>query len=154
MAEVSLPPIVKVKYQAECVSESRTDTTVAGHVVVTDEPEHFGGTNVAAAPVQTFLATLLGCINVFANKCARKLGVEITSIDIEMEAEVDRRGIMMQKRIAVPFPSISISANVKTNATDAQWDQVVTCIRQSCPIAVVLRASGTTIHENWNLIRD
>ena len=154
MTEASEPSIVKVKYVAACLSDTRTDTSVAGHVIVTDEPEVRGGTNVAAAPVQIYLSSLLGCMNVFAHKCADKLGVEITSMDFEMEAEVDRRGMMMVEAIAVPIPTVSITAHVKTNATDDQWEEVTACISQSCPIAVAIRASGTKIHENWILTRD
>jgi putative redox protein len=121
---------------------------------ITDEPETRGGTNLAASPVQTFMASLIGCTNVITNKCAHDLGVEISSMEIEMEAEIDRRGMMLTDAVAVPFPAITLNIDVKTNATDEQWAQVIDYLHKFCPIAVVIRASGTTITENWNLIRD
>ena len=154
MPEIAGPLNVKMKLSATCPNGTRTDTVVAGHEVTTDEPESRGGSNLAAAPIQVFMASLIGCTNVITNKCARDLGVEITSMEIEMEAELDRRGMFLVEPVAVPFPSITLNIDVKTNATDEQWDQVVDYLHKFCPIAVVIRASGTKIHENWNLIRD
>ena len=148
------PQTAKMKLSATCPGHARTDVSVGDHEIITDEPESRGGSNLAAAPVQTFMASLIGCTNVITNKCARDLGVEINSMEIEMEAEIDRRGMMLTDAVAVPFPAITLNIDVKTNATDEQWDQVIDYLHKFCPIAVVIRASGTTITENWNLIRD
>ena len=144
---------VKMKLSATCPSHSRADIIVGDHEIITDEPEARGGSNLGAAPVQTFMASLIGCTNVITNKCAHDLGIEISSMQIEMEAEIDRRGMMLTEAVAVPFPSITLNIDVKTNATDREWDQVIDYLHKFCPIAVALRASGTNIIENWNLIR-
>ena len=147
------PETVKMKLSATCPSHARADILAGGHEIITDEPEARGGTNLGAAPVQTFMASLIGCTNVITNKCAHDLGIEIKSMEIEMEAEIDRRGMMLTEAVAVPFPSIKLNIDVKTNATDAEWKKVTDYLYKFCPIAVALRASGTTIIENWNLIR-
>ena len=145
---------VKMKLSATCPSHARADIRVGDHEIITDEPEARGGTNLGAAPVQTFMASLIGCTNVITNKCARELGVEINSMQIEMEVELDRRGMMLTEAVPVPFPAIKLNIDVKTNATDAQWNEVTDYLHKFCPIAVALRAGGTKITENWNLIRD
>jgi len=144
----------KMKLSATCPSHARTDIAVGNHEVITDEPAARGGSDLAAAPVQTFMASLLGCTNVITNKCAHDIGVEISSMEIEMEAEIDRRGMMLTEAVAVPFPAITMNIDVKTNATDEQWAKVTDYLHKFCPIAVAMRASGTVITENWNLIRD
>ena len=148
------PETVKMKLSATCPSHARADILVGDHEIITDEPEARGGSNLGAAPVQTFMASLIGCTNVITNKCAHDLGVEINSMQIEMVAEIDRRGMMLTESVAVPFPAINLNINVETNATDAQWDQVIDYLHKFCPIAVALRAGGTNITENWNLIRE
>ena len=148
------PETVKMKLSATCPSHARADILVGNHEIITDEPEARGGSNLGAAPVQTFMASLIGCTNVITNKCAHDLGIEINSMQIEMEAEIDRRGMMLTESVAVPFPAINLNIDVKTNATDAQWDQVIDYLHKFCPIAVALRAGGTHITENWNLIRE
>ena len=144
---------VKMKLSATCPSHSRADIRVGDHEIVTDEPEARGGTNLGAAPVQTFMASLIGCTNVITNKCARDLGVKIKTMHIEMEAKIDRRGMMLTEAVSVPFPAINLNIDVETDATDSQWDEVIDYLHKFCPIAVALRASGTIITENWNLIR-
>ena len=148
------PKTVKMKLSATCPSHARADILVGDHEIITDEPEARGGTNLGAAPVQTFMASLIGCTNVITNKCAHDLGIEINSMQIEMEAEIDRRGMMLTEPVAIPFPAINLNIDVETNATDAQWDQVIDYLHKYCPIAVALRAGGTLITENWNLIRE
>ena len=144
---------VKMKLSATCPSHSRADIRVGDHEIVTDEPEARGGTNLGAAPVQTFMASLIGCTNVITNKCARDLCVKIKTMHIEMEAKIDRRGMMLTEAVSVPFPTINLNIDVETDATDSQWDEVIDYLHKFCPIAVALRASGTIITENWNLIR-
>ena len=148
------PETVKMKLSATCPSHARADILVGDHEIITDEPEARGGSNLGAAPVQTFMASLIGCTNVITNKCAHDLGIEINSMQIEMEAEIDRRGMMLTEPVAIPFPAINLNIDVETNATDAQWDQVIDYLHKYCPIAVALRAGGTLITENWNLIRE
>jgi putative redox protein len=148
------PETVKMKLSATCPSHARADIIVGNHEIITDEPEARGGSNLGAAPVQTFMASLIGCTNVITNKCAHDLGIEINSMQIEMEAEIDRRGMMLTEPVAIPFPAINLDIDVETNATDAQWDQVIDYLHKYCPIAVALRAGGTLITENWNLIRE
>ena len=75
-------------------------------------------------------------------------------MEIDMEVDMDRRGVMLIEAIDVPFPSITLNIDVKTNATDDEWNKVTDYLRKFCPIAIALRASGTIITENWNLIRD
>ena len=155
MSKLSIgPDIVKMKLSATCPSHARADIVVGDHEIITDEPEARGGSNLGAAPVQTFMASLIGCTNVITNKCAHDLGIEINSMQIEMEAEIDRRGMMLTEPVAIPFPAINLDIDVETNATDAQWDQVIDYLHKYCPIAVALRAGGTLITENWNLIRE
>jgi putative redox protein len=148
------PETVKIKLSASCPSHSRADIIVGDHEIITDESETRGVSNLGAAPVQTFMASLIGSTNVITNKCAHDLGIEISSMQIAMGAEIDRRGMMLTEAVAVPFPSITLNIDVKTNSTDLEWDQVSDYLHKFCPIGVALRASGTNIIENWDLIRD
>jgi putative redox protein len=148
------PQTAKMKLSATCPSHSRSDIIIGQHEIISDEPESRGGSDLGASPVQIFMASLIGCTNVITNKCAHDLGIKISSMKIDMEAEIDRRGMMLTEAVAVPFPSITLNIDVETDATDEQWDQVIDYLHKFCPIAVVIRASGTTINENWNLIRD
>ena len=75
-----------MKLSTTCPSHARNYIFVGDHEIITDEPETRGGSNLGAAPVQTFMASLIGCTNVITHKCAHDLKIEISSMQIEMEA--------------------------------------------------------------------
>ena len=45
------------------------------------------------------MAALVGCTNVITHKVARKNGVDIKSMNIRLEAQLDRRGVTLQEEI-------------------------------------------------------
>ena len=143
----------KMKMSASCPNHSRTDIAIGSHEIIIDEPVARGGTDLAPSPTQTFMAALMGCTSVITNKCAHDLGMKINSMEIDMEVEMNRKGGLLTEAVDVPFPSISLNIDVKTNATDENWNKVTDYLRKFCPIGVALPAGGTKITENWNLIR-
>lgn len=142
-----------MKAEATCPSHARTDVVIGHHELTMDEPIPRGGSDLAMSPVQTYVASLLGCTNVITNKCAHQLGVTISSMNIAARIEFDRRGVTLTEPVAVPILSIAMDIDVTTNATDQQWEQVTDYLHKFCPVAVAMRAAGTVITENWNLIR-
>ena len=74
----TMPEIFKISVAAACPSHSRTDVTARQHTIVIDEPPHRGGTDVAQTPLETLLASFLGCNNVIANMIAEDIGIEAT----------------------------------------------------------------------------
>jgi uncharacterized OsmC-like protein len=45
------------------------------------------------------MAALVGCTNVITHKVAHKNGVDIKSMNIRLEAQLDRRGVTLQEEI-------------------------------------------------------
>ncbi len=144
----------KMKVQATCPSSTRTDVIIGNHELTMDEPVTRGGTDLAMAPVQTYVSSLLGCTNVITNKCARDIGVEIYGMEIDATVIFDRRGVTLTEPVAVPIPAITLDIDVKTDASDEEWDKVLDYLHKYCAVSVAMKASGTEITENWNLIRD
>lgn len=65
-----------------------------------------GGTDQGPTPIETMLAALLGCTNVILNRVAEKHDLTIKDLSLLAEASFDRRGVMLQEEVAVPFPEI------------------------------------------------
>ena len=116
------------------------------------EPVERGGTNLGMSPTQTFAASLIGCTNVISHKIAHKNGVEFKAMKIRLEADFDRRGVTLAEDVAVPFPAMTLHIDVTTDATQEQIDQIRHELEMYCPIAKVVRASGTKLDEVWNII--
>lgn len=155
MSDGSKPVLTaKMNLEAKGVSHGRTDVTMGNHTLVMDEPKARGGTDLAMSPVQVYISSLMGCTNVITHKCAKSLSVSIDSMDIKATVVFDRRGVTLTEPVDVPILEINMDIETKTDATDEQWDEVVDYLHKFCPVGVAMKAAGTKITENWNLIRD
>ena len=136
----------------ESVSHARTDISVRDVKATTDEPLERGGTNTAPSPTETMMAALIGCTNNVATRIAhhKELNFEIQTI--ECDVEFDRRGVILAEEISVPFPNITLTINVKTDATPAQLAEVQDLLPIYCPVSKVFREAGSNVVEKWNVV--
>jgi putative redox protein len=144
---------VQMHLSAECPTHARTHVKADAHEIVIDEPAARGGTDRGASPTQTLLASLIGCTNVILNRVAEHAGVKIDRLSVTADATFDRRGVMLQEEIAVPFPEITLAINVTTAASDAALAKVKADLGKFCPVSKVIRQSGTKLIEVWNVSR-
>ena len=118
-----------------------------------DEPAARGGADLGPTPIETMIAALLGCTNVILNRVAEKHDVIVKDLSLRAEASFDRRGVMLDEEVAVPFPEIRLMINLTTAASDAQVDRVKSDLGKFCPVSKVIRQSGTKLEEIWNITR-
>ncbi len=64
------------------------------YTVMVDEPPELGGVDGAPNPVEVLLSALAGCVTAGIATNAQMFGVPIDAIDIDMEADVDARGLL------------------------------------------------------------
>lgn len=145
--------IVTNRLDAACPSHSRTDVSVRDTGTVIDEPQERGGTNMGPSPTETLMAALAACTNVIGHKCAKKHGVTFQAMSIAAEWQHDRRGTQLVEEVEVPFPSVRLTVDVTTDASDADLEKVKTDLNRFCPLAKVVRNAGTTIEEVWTVRR-
>ena len=150
---MKLKPIVRMRVDGKAVSHSRTDVTCRDLVEIVDEPEVRGGTNQGASPTETLLVSLAGCTNVVSHMIAKKIGMNIASMDINIVSEFDRRGVMLEEHVLVPFPKLELNIVVTTDADESLVDQLKSDLQKYCPISNVIRQSGTEIDEKWQVHR-
>ena len=142
---------VKMQMQGSAASHSRTDITVRDLLSVIDEPLERGGSNLGLSPTETFVAALIGCTSVISHKIAHKNGVVLQDMQVRVEADFDRRGVTLAEDVAVPFPAMQLTVDVRTDASAEQMEQLRHELAMYCPISKVVRASGTVLTEVWNL---
>ena len=151
MAEEKVKTEVTMKMSATCPHHSRADVSVRDLENVIDEPTERGGTNLGMTPTETMVAALIGCTNVITNKIVHSYDMKIDAMDIDVEAQFDRRGVTLQDEVQVPFPSMTLNINIKSPNDASEFDKVKEDLQKFCPIAKVIRGSGTEIIENWNI---
>ena len=143
--------VVTMKMEGHAASHARTDISVRDLNVVIDEPEARGGTNQGFSPTETLMAALVGCTNVITHKIAHKHGIDIKAMDVRVEAQFDRRGVILEEEIAVPFPEVRLIVDLTTDASPEAVEMVKTELAKFCPVSKVIRQSGTVITEEWNV---
>lgn len=151
MVTVKPKTVVTMRLTGECVSHSRTDVSVRDLASTSDEPAERGGTNRGLTPTETLMASLVGCTNVITHKVADRNGVKIRSMAIRLEAEFDRRGVMLVEEVDVPFPSVTLLIDLVTDADAAAIEKVKCELRMFCPVSKVLRGCGTEVKEVWSV---
>ena len=144
--------LVKMKVEGSSKSHSRADIMSRDVESVIDEPEARGGTNLGLTPTETLLASLIGCSNVITHRIAEKEGVNIENLEITADAKFNKSGASIIEEIEVPFPTVILNIDMKSNANEDQFNKIKTQLKMYCPISKVITNSGTIITENWNKV--
>lgn len=146
---VKMKTVVTYRAKAECPTHARTEIPVRDLNVVIDEPVERGGTNLGPTPTETAMTALIACTNVIGHKNAKKLGVDLGEISIDANCKFDRRGVLMEEEIDVPFPKITLTVNCDTPASQEDLTKVGVETAKYCAIAKLFEAAGTDLTVNW-----
>ncbi|MBN2767440.1 MAG: OsmC family protein [Paludibacteraceae bacterium] len=118
--------------------------------LVVDEPEMLGGEDSAANPVEYLLAGYAGCLNVVFGIVAKELKVEIKSLDINIDGDINPEkflGISDNERTG--FKSINVNIELRTNADKATEALLIEKVKSRCPVNDNL-ANPTPIQYTFN----
>ena len=145
--------IVTQKLEASCPTHSRTDVMTRDVETVIDEPVERGGTNLGLSPTETMVAALLGCTNTILNKVAKSHDVDVIALALKVDAEFDRRGVVLAEEVEVPYPEMTLYIELTTSADEAAIEKVKEDLPRFCPVSKVIRHSGTKLDEIWTINR-
>lgn len=141
--------VVTYLAKAICLTHARTEISIRDQNVVIDEPIERGGTNLGPSPTGTAMTALIACTNVIGHKCAHRLGIDLGEVTIDANCKFDRRGVLMEEEIAVPFPAATLTVNCDTPASQKDLDLVGVETAKYCAIAKLFEAAGTDLTVNW-----
>lgn len=141
--------IITYRAQAVCPTHARTEILVRDLTVVIDEPLERGGTNLGVTPTEAAMSALIACTNVIGHKNAHRLGVDLGAVTIDAACQFDRRGVLMEEEIDLPFPAITLNVHCVTTASQADLDLVGVETAKYCAIAKLFQAAGTDLTVNW-----
>jgi uncharacterized OsmC-like protein len=146
---IKMKSVVTYRATASCPTHARTEIPVRDLNVVIDEPEERGGTNLGPTPTEAAMTALIACTNVIGHKNAHRLGIDLGEISIEASCQFDRRGVLMQEEIDVPFPAITLTVNCNTPASQEELTTVGQETSKYCAIAKLFEAAGTDLTVDW-----
>ena len=134
-------------------THGRTDITTRDVSTMTDEPLERGGTNLAPSPTEVLMSALIGCTNNISTKIAKSMGLTFVINEILCEAEFDRRGVLLDELVEVPFPTVKLTIDVNTNATPEELETIRERLPRFCPVSMVMRQAGTNVIEEWKVTK-
>ena len=146
---VKMKTVVTYRAKAACPTHARTEIPIRDLNVVIDEPVERGGTNLGVSPTETAMAALIACTNVIGHKNAHRLGVDLGTVTIDADCKFDRRGVLMEEEIDLPFPAITLTVNCTTPASQKELDNVAAETAKYCAISKLFEAAGTDLTVNW-----
>lgn len=146
---IKMKTVVTYRTKAACPTHARTEIPIRDLQVIIDEPEERGGTNLGATPTEMALSALIACTNVIGHKNAKRLGIDLGEISIDANCQFDRRGVLMEEEIDIPFPSITLTVNCDTPASQEELDLVGSETAKYCAIAKLFEGAGTDLTVNW-----
>ena len=141
--------VVTYRATAACPTHSRTEIPVRDLEVIIDEPIERGGTNLGPSPTEAAMTALIACTNVIGHKNAHRLGVDLGTVTIDAACKFDRRGVLMQEEIDLPFPEVTLTVKCASPASQEALTQVGRETSKYCAIAKLFEASGTQLTVNW-----
>ncbi len=146
---IKMKSVVTYKTTAACPTHARTEIPVRDLNVIIDEPIERGGTNLGPAPTEAAMTALIACTNVIGHKNAHRLGVDLGEVSIDADCKFDRRGVLMEEEIDVPFPQVTLTVNCTTEASQEELNRVGEETAKYCAIAKLFSQSGTDLIVNW-----
>lgn len=146
---VKIKTVVTYRAKADCPTHSRTEIPVRDLNVIIDEPLERGGTNLGPSPTEAAMTALIACTNVIGHKNAARLGVDLGRVSIDAACKFDRRGVLMEEEIDVPFPEVTLTVNCVTDASQDDLTRVGQETSKYCAIAKLFEGSGTDLTVNW-----
>ena len=87
-----------------------------------------------------------------AHVIAEDMGIEIDDMSLELVGHFDTQGFLDTAEIDTQFPQIELKADIKTDASPDQIDELKTRLATRCPVSAILRKSGTEVIETWNIV--
>lgn len=104
-------------------------------VVAVDDPDLLGGVDSAPTPVETVMAGLAGCVTSGIAANAAMFGVPLDRVDIEMEADIDFRGVLGQdKTVRNGLNEIRYTVKIQSPASEEQVRKCKETIDRKSPV--------------------
>ena len=140
------------KAQTNWIEGTKVETKIREFKVCIDEPLEFRGTNTAPNPVELFLAALGGCVLLTYRGYAKKFGVNIEDLVVNLEGDMIPGGwVDEQGRERRGFKQIRYEVQIKTEAPEEKVRKLHKLVEEKCPISDVI-SYGAEAKGEVNLI--
>jgi uncharacterized OsmC-like protein len=116
-----------------------SDALCGTHTVRIDEPEALGGQNTGPNPVELVLSALGGCLVVLATVYAPHYGVELKSIRVDVEGDLDPDGFQGKADVRPGFSQIRYRFHIDSPSPAEKVEELKQRAVNFCPVKDTLQ---------------
>ena len=121
--------------ESEQVRNLHVRAKINGRWIDNDEPESLGGTDKAATPMETLLASLANCLEISALLFFSFSKLKVDSVKINVEGTFDQRAILKGEEAPLPgFFNIKYYWKIKSKEPRQKILQVIKKVNENCPV--------------------
>lgn len=125
-----------IKIESEAQTHTELDVGVRGHNLKVDEPEDFGGSDKAPNPLEYMFTALASCLNITVHKVAEEQGVEIETLEIDVEGEVDLEKFMGEDpKKRAGFQEVDVEVSIKSDSDRVTEHEILEEAEERCPVS-------------------
>jgi uncharacterized OsmC-like protein len=142
--------IARLATTATNLGRLRSDVQVRHFQLAVDEPPERGGDDAGPSPLEYVLLGLAGGLGVSFRLVAEGMRFSYSRLDVEVEAEFDRRGRFGVPGIKPFFQVCRVQVSVRTSESDERLARAAELVRRTSPIDNLLRAAGVDLSVAFN----
>jgi uncharacterized OsmC-like protein len=121
--------------QGTLVGVTEVDISTGRHTFKVDEPPALGGADAAANPVQYALASLGSCQAITYRLWAARLGVELDSVTVRVEGDLDLRGFFgVGDGVRPGLTAIRVEVAVAGPEREERYAELGAAVDEHCPV--------------------
>jgi putative redox protein len=122
------------------IGVTEVDIRTGAHTFKVDEPPALGGVDSAANPVQYALASLGSCQAITYRIWAEHLGVELDSVTVRVEGDLDLRGFFGTDESVRPgFTAVRVEVAVTGPESPQRYAELAAAVDEHCPVLDLFR---------------
>ena len=128
-------PDVTFKITGESESPARMRVAARQFSIIVDEPPELGGTDAGPNPVEYVLTALAGCLTTSLVCHAAARGIELRSVDSELEGDLDVRGFLgIDPNVRNGYRNIRVTFHIDSDASEEQIQELIDVAQQRSPV--------------------
>lgn len=127
---------------------TRSVLMVRDHTLITDEP----ASNTGPTPLETTLASLIGCEGVIINRCAEAMKFRYRGVEIDGEGEVDQRGSRGVRGVRPYFNWVKLRIRINSDETPERLEKLKKNVELRCPVMNLFSAAGVDVDTEWETV--
>jgi uncharacterized OsmC-like protein len=128
--------VKKVQVEAHLGERFKIESKIGNHTLIVDQPKTGGGEDAGPTPLEYFFLSLAGCIGTIARIAAKQKRINLRSMDVKVEGDLDIEGLMGRNpEAAVGFAGITVTVKMDADLSQPEKEAFLREVDRRCPVS-------------------